>query len=206
VSNTGSVAGATVPQLYLGLPQPANEDYTPVKVLRGFQKVLLAPGESQTVTFSLTRRDISYWDTFTQQWIIGSSSIGVLAGFSSRDIQSTTSFSPLTGASAYGGSSVSAPSPSSSSTAGGYGAPSSSSSTIGGYSAPVSSPASSTAGGYGAPSPSSSTAGGYGAPSPSPAPGYGADGQGGDKGGPWHWASGENGASHWGSPPAAVEQ
>ncbi|KAK0310358.1 hypothetical protein LTR82_014744 [Friedmanniomyces endolithicus] len=195
VSNTGSVAGATVPQLYLGLPQPANEDYTPVKVLRGFQKVLLAPGESQTVTFSLTRRDISYWDTFTQQWIIGSSSIGVLAGFSSRDILSTTSFSPLTGASAYGGSSVSASSPSSSSTAGGH-------------SVPVSSPPSSTAGGYSAPvsSPASSTAGGYGAPSPSPPAGYGAGGQGGDKGGPWHWASGETGASHWGSPPAAVRQ
>ncbi|KAK0874534.1 hypothetical protein LTR87_011496 [Friedmanniomyces endolithicus] len=220
VSNTGSVAGATVPQLYLGLPQPANEDYTPVKVLRGFQKVLLAPGESQTVTFSLTRRDISYWDTFAQQWIIGSSSIGVLAGFSSRDIHSTTSFSPLTGASAYGGSSGPASSPSSS-VAGGYGAPSPSSSTVGGHSAPVSSPSSSTAGGYsapvssppsstiggyGAPSPSSSTVGGYGAPSPSPSPGYGAGGQGGDKGGPWHWASGDNGASHWGSPPAAVKQ
>ncbi|KAK0966908.1 hypothetical protein LTR91_017353 [Friedmanniomyces endolithicus] len=205
VSNTGSVAGATVPQLYLGLPQPANEDYTPVKVLRGFQKVLLAPGASQTVTFSLTRRDISYWDTFAQQWIIGSSAIGVLAGFSSRDIQSTTSFSPLNGASAYGGSSGSASS-ASSSVAGGYGAPSSSSSTVGGYSAPVSSPPSSTAGGYGAPSPSSSTVGGYGAPSPSPSPGYGAGGHGGDQGGPWHWASGENGASHWGLPPAAAKQ
>ncbi|TKA68603.1 hypothetical protein B0A55_08915 [Friedmanniomyces simplex] len=117
VSNTGSVAGATVPQLYLGLPQPANEDYTPVKVLRGFEKVTLQPGESQTVTFSLTRRDISYWDTFAQQWIIGSSSIGVLAGFSSRDIQTTTTFTPLASSSGSGSGSPS-PAPYSSSSRG----------------------------------------------------------------------------------------
>lgn len=102
VSNTGSVAGAAVPQLYLGLPQPANQDITPVKVLRGFEKVMLQPGESQTVTFDLTRRDISYWDIVTQQWTIGSSSIGVMAGFSSRDICATTSFSPLSSAGGYG--------------------------------------------------------------------------------------------------------
>lgn len=103
VTNNGSVAGATVPQLYLGLPQPANEDVTPVKVLRGFEKIMLQPGESQTVTFDLNRRDISYWDIYVQDWVIGTSAIGVLAGFSSRDIQTTASFSPL--ASNSGGSS-----------------------------------------------------------------------------------------------------
>ena len=103
VSNTGSVAGATVPQLYLGIPQPSNEDITPVKVLRGFEKVLLQPGESQTVKFDLTRRDISYWDTITQQWTIGGSAVGVLVGFSSRDIQSTSSITPLGSGSSYGG-------------------------------------------------------------------------------------------------------
>ncbi|KAK3115651.1 hypothetical protein LTR53_004804 [Teratosphaeriaceae sp. CCFEE 6253] len=149
VSNTGSVAGATVPQLYLGLPQPANEDYTPVKVLRGFEKVTLQPGKSQTVTFDLTRRDISYWDTLTQQWTIGASSIGVLAGFSSRDIQSTTSFSPL---------------------------------------------ASSSSGG----SASATSSGGSASPTPT---GYGSGGHG-DHSGPWHWASSQDHASHWG-PPAA---
>jgi len=106
ITNTGVVAGAAVPQLYLGLPQPANQDITPVKVLRGFDKILLQPGESQTVTFDLSRRDISYWDIVTQQWTIGSSSIGVMAGFSSRDIQATTAFTPLasSGAGGYGNS------------------------------------------------------------------------------------------------------
>ena len=97
VENTGAVAGAAVPQLYLDLPQPANEDVTPVKVLRGFDKVMLQPGQSQTITFDLTRRDISYWDIFTQQWMIGPGAIQVMVGFSSRDIQANTSFSPLGG-------------------------------------------------------------------------------------------------------------
>lgn len=63
VTNTGSVAGATVPQLYLSLPQVEGEDTTPVKVLRGFDKVHLEPGETKSVTFPLARRDISYWNT-----------------------------------------------------------------------------------------------------------------------------------------------
>lgn len=97
VTNTGKVAGATVPQLYLGLPQPANEDVTPVKVLRGFEKVYLQPGESQTVQFPLMRRDLSYWDIDQQKWVIGNGDVRVYAGFSSRDIQAQTSFSPLGG-------------------------------------------------------------------------------------------------------------
>lgn len=97
VTNTGEVAGAAVPQLYLGLPQPANEDVTPVKVLRGFEKVFLQPGESQTVQFPLMRRDLSYWDVDQQQWVIGNGDVKVYAGFSSRDIQAQASFSPLGG-------------------------------------------------------------------------------------------------------------
>ena len=93
VTNTGSVAGAAVPQVYLGLPQPTNQDTTPKKVLRGFEKIMLQPGQSQTLQFDLTRRDISYWDIFTQQWTIGSGAISVMAGFSSRDIQATASIS-----------------------------------------------------------------------------------------------------------------
>jgi beta-glucosidase len=97
VTNTGKVAGAAVPQLYLGLPQPANEDVTPVKVLRGFEKVYLQPGESQTVQFPLMRRDLSYWDVNQQQWVIGDGDVKVYAGFSSRDIQAQASFSSLGG-------------------------------------------------------------------------------------------------------------
>jgi beta-glucosidase len=95
VANTGSTAGSAVPQLYLGLAQPPNEDVTPVKVLRGFEKVLLQPGESKTVTFPLMRRDLSYWSTETQGWVIGEGDVRVYAGFSSRDVRGEEVFKVL---------------------------------------------------------------------------------------------------------------
>jgi beta-glucosidase len=90
VQNSGDLAGAAVPQLYLGLPAEAGEG-TPVRVLRGFEKVGLTPGESSQVSFNLMRRDISYWDVGRQEWIIPSGKISVEVGFSSRDIKLTSS-------------------------------------------------------------------------------------------------------------------
>ena len=86
VSNTGQVAGATVLQLYLSLPQDTVPAGTPIKTLHGFEKITLQPGESQSVSFPLTRRDVSYWDTNAQDWAIPSGEIQVRVGFSSRDL------------------------------------------------------------------------------------------------------------------------
>ncbi|KAF3009784.1 hypothetical protein E8E13_009939 [Curvularia kusanoi] len=83
VSNTGTVSGATVPQLYLSYPKEAN---APVRSLRGFEKVALSPGTSGTLNFPLTRRDLSYWDTTAQQWTLPTGGIKVYAGFSSRNL------------------------------------------------------------------------------------------------------------------------
>ncbi|KAH7141774.1 glycosyl hydrolase family 3 N terminal domain-containing protein [Dactylonectria macrodidyma] len=60
---------------------------TLVQVLRGFEKSQLKPGESRDVEFTLLRRDISYWDTVSQQWVVPKGKIGLRAGFSSRDIK-----------------------------------------------------------------------------------------------------------------------
>jgi beta-glucosidase len=57
-----------------------------VKALHGFEKVSLGPGESQTVGFTLTRRDVSYWDVVSQEWVIPGGEIKILVGFSSRDL------------------------------------------------------------------------------------------------------------------------
>lgn len=95
VSNTGDVAGATVPQLYLSLPQVPGEDPTPLHVLRGFEKVSLQPGQSTVVNFDLTRRDLSYWSVFRQEWVIAGGEIGVSVGLSSRDFKVTSSFRAL---------------------------------------------------------------------------------------------------------------
>jgi beta-glucosidase len=88
LTNTGSVAGAEVPQLYITLPDSAPAG-TPPKQLRGFEKVQLEPGASTTVTFPLMRRDLSYWDIISQDWIIPTGEIGFSVGLSSRDLKLT---------------------------------------------------------------------------------------------------------------------
>lgn len=105
VSNTGDVYGAAVPQLYVSLvhslplkspatnthqvsfPSDSVPEGTPVKVLRGFEKVPLQAGASQEVQFPLTRRDLSYWDISAQDWALpAGGSLSVLVGWSSRDL------------------------------------------------------------------------------------------------------------------------
>ncbi|CAI7632852.1 unnamed protein product [Penicillium pancosmium] len=88
--NSGSVEGAEVAQLYIGLPDSAPP--SPPKQLRGFEKVKLQPGQAGTTTFELARRDISYWDTPTQKWVVPSGTFKVYVGASSRDIRQQGSF------------------------------------------------------------------------------------------------------------------
>lgn len=90
VQNTGKVTGAEVAQLYIGLPSSAPS--TPPKQLRGFQKLSLEADESDTASFSLTRRDLSYWDTEQQKWVVPSGDFSVYVGSSSRDIRLTGTF------------------------------------------------------------------------------------------------------------------
>lgn len=89
VSNTGNKTGSSVPQLYVAFPQDTTPEGTPIKVLRGFQKVSLEPGESTVVQFELTRRDLSFWDATAKEWVIPGGVFKFMAGFSSRDLKST---------------------------------------------------------------------------------------------------------------------
>ncbi|UJR08704.1 hypothetical protein I4U23_012961 [Adineta vaga] len=82
VINTGKVYGSEVPQLYLGFPSEAEE---PPKVLRGFQRVYLAAGESKSVTLVLLQKDISYWNVINQKWIIASGNYTVLISTSANN-------------------------------------------------------------------------------------------------------------------------
>ncbi|MCJ1310080.1 hypothetical protein MMC25_003741 [Agyrium rufum] len=87
ITNSGSVTAAEVAQLYIGLPDSAPT--TPVKQLRGFQKLTLAPGASGTVTFNLRRKDLSYWNVAQQKWATPTGTFTVSVGASSRDIRLT---------------------------------------------------------------------------------------------------------------------
>ncbi|KPM40481.1 putative beta-glucosidase M [Neonectria ditissima] len=87
VTNTGSVDGAEVAQLFVGIPG------APARQLRGFEKPQIAAGETTTVTFDLTRRDLSVWDVVAQKWGLQSGSYQVYVGASSRDLPLTGSLS-----------------------------------------------------------------------------------------------------------------
>ncbi|OJJ42548.1 hypothetical protein ASPZODRAFT_76651 [Penicilliopsis zonata CBS 506.65] len=80
VSNTGDVGGAEVAQLYLGIPN------APVRQLRGFEKFYLAAGESVEIDFHVTRRDLSIWDVYAQDWLLQEGPFVVSVGRSSRDL------------------------------------------------------------------------------------------------------------------------
>jgi beta-glucosidase len=90
VTNTGSRAGEEVVQLYAGFPG-ARVD-RPVKLLRGFEKVALGPGETSRVSFRLSIRDLAYYDAASRTWVVEPMTYTVLAGPSSRaaDLLSTS--------------------------------------------------------------------------------------------------------------------
>jgi len=85
VTNNGTVTGAEVAQLYIGLP--ASAPASPPKQLRGFKKLSLAPGASGTVSFAVRRKDLSYWDANAKKWVLPSGTFAVSVGASSRDIR-----------------------------------------------------------------------------------------------------------------------
>ena len=66
------------------------------KQLRGFDKVFLESGQTKTVSFELTRRDLSYWVVRLQDWVVPRGEEFVLnIGFSSRDIKEVVKITPL---------------------------------------------------------------------------------------------------------------
>jgi beta-glucosidase len=77
VTNTGTVAGSDVAQLYLSDPSSAGE---PPRQLKGFQKVTLKPGQSTTVHFSLNGEDLSYWNDAANGWVLPDGHFGVEVG------------------------------------------------------------------------------------------------------------------------------
>ncbi|CAL3964776.1 hypothetical protein PZA11_002296 [Diplocarpon coronariae] len=82
IQNTGSVDGEEVPQLYISLGG-ANQ---PKVVLRGFERLSIGAGESATFTADITRRDISNWDTVSQNWVVTDEPKSVHVGSSSRKL------------------------------------------------------------------------------------------------------------------------
>lgn len=85
VTNTGRRRGSTVVQLYIR-PEIKGGKNRPFHELRAFEKVKLEKGESTLVTFTLKRRDFSYWEERIGNWYVEKGRYIIEAGFSSRDI------------------------------------------------------------------------------------------------------------------------
>ena len=94
VKNTGARKGKHVVQVYVSFPAGVIDDSTgdeidfPVRQLRGFEKVDLDAGESDTMEVELTRRDLSYWSRGRGNWVMPEEGKFVISvGASSRDIK-----------------------------------------------------------------------------------------------------------------------
>jgi beta-glucosidase len=85
VTNTGDRAGDEVVQLYVAYPGAAVD--RPIRELRGFERIHLAPGQTRTVTFTVSGRDVAYWDVDGDRWMIEDAPVRVEVGASSADIR-----------------------------------------------------------------------------------------------------------------------
>ena len=84
VTNTGPVDGAEVVQVYVQDPEASVA--RPVRELKGFAKVRLAAGESQTVSVELDQRAFSFWSVLNGRWAVEAGDFVVEVGSSSRDL------------------------------------------------------------------------------------------------------------------------
>ena len=87
VKNSGQVAGAEVAQVYVHqdkstLPRPEKE-------LKGFDKVMLQPGQSKTVSVPLNAESFQYFNDLTNNWVMEPGTFKIYVGSSSRDIRLT---------------------------------------------------------------------------------------------------------------------
>lgn len=90
ITNTGKVEGKEVVQLYIAdlessLPRP-------VKELKGFRKVSLAPGEKTTVSFTIGQDALSYFDPDRHAWVAEPGKFEAIFGSSSSDLRAKIQF------------------------------------------------------------------------------------------------------------------
>ncbi len=87
IKNTGNRPGEEVAQLYIrDLPAPVSR---PVKRLKGFQRLMLQPGESRRVTFTLPVAELAYWDRSKKAFVVAPGRFEIQIGSSSADIRLT---------------------------------------------------------------------------------------------------------------------
>ncbi|MFL6603244.1 MAG: glycoside hydrolase family 3 C-terminal domain-containing protein [Steroidobacteraceae bacterium] len=86
IRNAGVRPGQETVQVYVG-DEATTQLVRPVKELKAFQKVSLAPGESKTLKFTLTARDLSYYDIHRHDWASTPGTHRIYIGSSSADVR-----------------------------------------------------------------------------------------------------------------------
>ena len=88
LSNTGTCDGAEVAQFYVGMEN--GKIFRPAKELKGFKKVFLKAGESQTVTIPFDDKTFRYWNVKTNRWEVEGGTWQIMIGASVADIRLRT--------------------------------------------------------------------------------------------------------------------
>ena len=88
VKNTGSRPGDEVVQLYVKHLKSKVE--RPVEELKGFKRITLNPGETQTVSIKLPASSLAYWDVAKKNFVVEKEPVQVMVGSSSADIKAKT--------------------------------------------------------------------------------------------------------------------
>jgi beta-glucosidase len=78
VTNTGQTAGDAVAQIYIH--QRAGSASRPVRQLKGFRRIALAPGQTKTLTFPLGPDELSFWSPQAKGWGVEPAMFDVWAG------------------------------------------------------------------------------------------------------------------------------
>lgn len=87
VTNTGKVFGKEVVELYISDDECSVD--RPAKELKGFTKLALSPGETKDATFTVTRRDLSFFDEATHAWKAEPGTFTAHVAASETDVRST---------------------------------------------------------------------------------------------------------------------
>nr|WP_245766541.1 glycoside hydrolase family 3 C-terminal domain-containing protein [Pustulibacterium marinum] len=90
VTNTGKVAGAEVVQLYI--TDVKSSLVRPEKELKNFEKVFLKPGETKTVNFTISAKDLLYFDDAKHSWIAEAGKFKAIIGASATNIKDSVKF------------------------------------------------------------------------------------------------------------------
>jgi beta-glucosidase len=86
ITNSGSVPGAEVSQLYIAADEATSSIQRPKKELKGFRKTYLQPGETRRVEIPLDRFTTSFWDEELHCWSSERGAYRVLVGSSSKEV------------------------------------------------------------------------------------------------------------------------